>query len=177
MKLLLVRSPRGSGKTMRHSYKRILQVMSVALGVGLAWFSWQLWMINVYFSGVHWTTEDGGLEIDYMPGKPHLVNLRLNDTFTPYARRIWVKDFPSATDHWIGRVDVPDPEELFERAHINVGSSDTIAVCRYYPFATEIQKLNIDDRIEWMHEQGTLTAKMRECFDRVRPYKLGSSGD
>ena len=130
-------------------------------------------MVSGAFDGVHWVTQDGGLEVDYLPGKPFMVRVTVNESFAADVPRVWIKDYPGATERWLGRVDVPAPEELFAGSsddrltYVDVKSSDLMALCRYYSHATDIQRLSIEYHVEGLAERDELSPEARECFEEV----------
>ena len=122
-------------------------------------------MVTGALAVVHWSTQKQGLELWYQPGKPMEPSVRVHESYDPGVARVWTKDYPGATERRIGRIEVPEPEELLKRAHVRVQDSDLLGVCRYYPHGTESQQSNIEQHVERLAERNELAREVHVCFE------------
>ena len=145
---------------MTRTAKRTLIVVVVVVVSASGVLSAYVWWLSGAFQLVVWETPDAGLRIQYQPGKP-LVYLLVSKEFTGGSKREWVCIEPGATQRWIGAIAVPDPVELFERARIPFGHSDSAGLCRFFPEADDSQRADI---LAIMEEDAPLSDEVLGCL-------------
>ena len=127
---------------LNRTAKRALIVVAIILVSGCGVMGAYVWWLSGAFQPVVWETPDGGLRIQYQPGKP-MINLLVSEKFTAGSKREWVCIEPGATQRWIGAMAVPDPEEMLKRARIPLGRSDSVGLCRFYSEGNDSQRAEI----------------------------------
>lgn len=136
---------------MRRKTKQVLSVIALALSIMVAVVAWELWMMSGYCSPIYWSTKEGGLQLYHVPGK-HITAWFVDDSYVSgtaidKSLRQWSKTYAGATERWIGAVQVPSPEELFNEAHFRAQWSEPIGLCEVYNDVSESLKAGICDRL------------------------------
>ena len=157
---------------LNRTAKRGLIVIAIILMSGCGVLGAYVWWLSGAFQPVVWETPDGGLRIQYQPGKP-MIDLLVSKKFTAGSKREWVCIEPGATQRWIGAMAVTDPEELLERAGIPLGRSDSAGLCRFYPDANDSQKAQI---LAILEEDAPLSEDVLECLAGL-PGAIGAETD
>jgi hypothetical protein len=145
----------------------ILVVLVVAAVVVGTIFVCQLWVTAGYYEPVAWSTAEGGLTLNYIPGKSSLPpSLIVDGGYTRGSERTWMVVWPGATDRRFFAPPVRPPEELFAGARIPMGKSDPIGLCDLYSDVGTTQKEDIIADLRERTDNGAeVRASLRELFD------------